>query len=353
MSNSSISIIIPTYNRYDRLIRLLKYYESYNNSFKIIICDSSSDTLEDYDDFKKHLKSYNIDYYTFDHSTPCYKKIFKSLDYIKTKYVLLCADDDFISPKGIIKSEEFLEQNTDYTAALGKTISYIFHNNEIKCRMADTSAHSIESNNYIDRFKEQLFARYKTSTFYAVHRTDFFKYIYSRIQNYTDCYTIVAEQALALLTAIHGKVKIIDVFYSIRECHHPLKYSNQTYFHFLENGQFDEKYNSLKKLLVEELCKQDPSITKSTGEKIIDNGMKELLGAPLFYFKIKFKLKSILKNTTVYNILINIKRKIFKQNLLTTELLLANAPAITYQNPSHPDYKEFMKIREIIERHGV
>ena len=38
---NKITIIIPTYNRYDKLCRLLKYYKSFNSSLRIKILDSS------------------------------------------------------------------------------------------------------------------------------------------------------------------------------------------------------------------------------------------------------------------------------------------------------------------------
>ena len=49
MSNdpfNKVTIIIPTYNRYSLLKRLLKFYESYDFPQNIHILDSSSDSLE-------------------------------------------------------------------------------------------------------------------------------------------------------------------------------------------------------------------------------------------------------------------------------------------------------------------
>ena len=50
MKNSSsinkYTIIITTYNRYEYLKRLLKFYNKYNNQFNILILDSSSDKID-------------------------------------------------------------------------------------------------------------------------------------------------------------------------------------------------------------------------------------------------------------------------------------------------------------------
>ncbi|MBA7581945.1 hypothetical protein ES708_23862 [subsurface metagenome] len=40
--NNLCTIIIPTYNRPDRLKRLLDYYNKYGKNFNIIVADSSS-----------------------------------------------------------------------------------------------------------------------------------------------------------------------------------------------------------------------------------------------------------------------------------------------------------------------
>ena len=47
LSVHKYTIIITTYNRYEYLIRLLKFYNEYNNQFNILILDSSSDKIDD------------------------------------------------------------------------------------------------------------------------------------------------------------------------------------------------------------------------------------------------------------------------------------------------------------------
>ena len=45
------------------------------------------------------------------------KKVEVVLDKVKTPYLLMCADDDFIIPKSILQCVSFLEENKDYVIA--------------------------------------------------------------------------------------------------------------------------------------------------------------------------------------------------------------------------------------------
>lgn len=97
------TIIIPTHNRPDRLKRLLDYYNKYGKNFNIIVADSSSNE-------NKMLNSKNIlllsnnNLLHLKYPTDIEllsEKMPNASKYIKTKYCVYCADDDFIIPNEI------------------------------------------------------------------------------------------------------------------------------------------------------------------------------------------------------------------------------------------------------------
>ena len=51
-------------------------------------------------------------------------KLYKMLNFIKTKYCVFCADDDFIIPNAIAKGIKFLDKNPDYIAVGGQNINF-------------------------------------------------------------------------------------------------------------------------------------------------------------------------------------------------------------------------------------
>src|SRR3989304_8112867 len=95
-----VTIVIPTYNRYDKLSRLLHYFESSGFPINIIVLDSSIDKKKKPEGLQKLLKQQNIEYVDFPSELFLYKKISNGLQKIATPYVVLCADDDFITPAG-------------------------------------------------------------------------------------------------------------------------------------------------------------------------------------------------------------------------------------------------------------
>jgi glycosyltransferase domain-containing protein len=131
---SNFSLVIPTRNRPNRLRRLLDYYDKYGKGFNIIIADSSSN-----DNKKLNKKSVlifsNLDIHYIDKypsKIESSHKINNALNYVNTKYSVLCADDDFIIPNGINKSVDFLEKNSDFSVAQGKFIAFSIKNNDKK-----------------------------------------------------------------------------------------------------------------------------------------------------------------------------------------------------------------------------
>lgn len=111
------SIIIPTHNRPKLLLRAIKYYEeNIFKDFKIIIVDSSNKK------FKYHFKKNFI--YTHLKNKKFCSKILIAIKKSKTKFTIMCNDDDFISCSGLKKGISFLKKNKKYSAFQGEFISF-------------------------------------------------------------------------------------------------------------------------------------------------------------------------------------------------------------------------------------
>src|SRR3989344_5577464 len=109
-----VTIVIPSYNRHRQLNRLLEYYSHYR--IPIIVADSTKSVFPNRNKYE-NVKYYHYPNLPYAHKLPLiYKKV-------KTKFVLFCADDDFVIPSAIKECVQFLEKNSDYNSAHGH---YIF-----------------------------------------------------------------------------------------------------------------------------------------------------------------------------------------------------------------------------------
>lgn len=209
------SLLIPTYNRYPYLLRLLKYYESFHFPFRIYVLDSSDEEMQS-DELKKLLAEDSIYYQKYDPGVFLSEKIAKGCGYVITPYVALCGDDDFLVPTGISECINYLENNPAFSLAHGK---FIFHRinqkkNKFEWEAGYVFDKSLEIENPLDRINHHLLNY--CITFYSVHRSDIFKLIWEDTGIYTLNFGF-SELFPSVLSILYGKMKILNVFYSSRE----------------------------------------------------------------------------------------------------------------------------------------
>lgn len=210
-----LTIVITTYNRYGYLRRLLSFLFLYSLKSKILILDSSSNDPDD-PELKKILSKDCIKWLRFNADIFFANKIAEGCKNIDTKYTVLCADDDFLVPGAIELCVDYLDKNKDYTSAHG----YYFLHYLRKERLTLSPLYSKEvvnsKDNSFNRVKSYLDGSLKYYPMYAVHRSDLFIQIWSETTRY------VSDQGLSeifpcCLSLLHGKMKVLPIFYSSRE----------------------------------------------------------------------------------------------------------------------------------------
>ena len=113
-----MTLIVPTMNRSDFLVRQLGYYRDVGFQGCICIGDSS-DTVH-VERTKRALKAFqgklNIVYREYPHlnDAECLKQL---LDLVVTPYAAFVADDDFLVPAALEQCARFLDNHPDYSAA--------------------------------------------------------------------------------------------------------------------------------------------------------------------------------------------------------------------------------------------
>jgi len=279
---SNFSLIIPTRNRPNRLRRLLDYYDKYGKGFNIIIADSSSN-----DNKKLNKKSVlifsNLDIHYIDKypsKIEVNHKINNALNYVNTKYCVVCADDDFITPNSIIKSVNFLENNEDFSVAQGHYISFHLKNEDKREQKFywNFPAYLDKSITFPEAESRLAFhlSNYQLTTFYAVHRTDLLKVIFKDTVKYTDDVDF-GELLPSMLTLIYGKMKYMDVLYDVRETIIDSGgRTSKSLNDFIKDKTYKKKYNKFRDCLVEHLIINSQTNSDEARE-LIDKAMSVYL----------------------------------------------------------------------------
>lgn len=275
MSKALLTIIIPTLNRSEFLIRLLNYFAHTNFKHCIAIGDSSDSfhVEETKEAIKKIGEKLEIVYREYP-GLSCYaaqKQLIQSVD---TRYIVGLADDDFLVPNGLDRCIDFLENHSDYIAAHGfGVIVSTLKSDELygKDLIIDNYRQPIiENENAKERLLE-LLENYSVPV-YSVHRTRAFRVMWSdKIEDYS-----FGELLPCCLSVILGKIKQLKCFYLVRQ-DHDKRYLSPDLYDWITNSRWQSSYKIFQDCLTEELSKQE-SIVLDEAKEVVKQGFWAYLG---------------------------------------------------------------------------
>jgi hypothetical protein len=131
--NNDLTIILFILDRSDFTLRFLKYYNSLNIQFKLIIGDGGKNVINHKIKseikknskifYKKFTNEFDLRKNTYDYNKFFFRKI-ECLKLVRTKYVKFISDDDFLITSTLKKSIKFLNNNKDYFGAGGPLIDF-------------------------------------------------------------------------------------------------------------------------------------------------------------------------------------------------------------------------------------
>ena len=180
--------------------------------------DSSSDVLDD--ELIPYLERDNLSHKKYEPSIFFSDKIADGCQYITTPFAVLCADDDFLIPSGILESRNFLLTNEDYASAHGLYFNHFSAEDAQKKGFSIGPLYQDGSSSEQDSAEKRLNAYLSGATgyypMYAVHRADLFKKIWIETTKYVFDWGL-SELFPCALSFIYGKMKVLPVFYESRE----------------------------------------------------------------------------------------------------------------------------------------
>lgn len=264
--SKEISIVIPTFNRPDFIRRLLHYYSEMKFEGAIHIGDSSEaghldetkrlvQTLQESLDIQYHL--------CLNMNEP--KTSVALIKKVKTPYVTLLPDDDFLIPSGLIQCADFLEKNPGYSVAHGASIMIILEKSGPFGKLQSVGPYGgvrdVLHEKATDRLLDHLSDHFVLS--FGVHRTSQMKEAYSRVAELAD--KGVAEILAACFSVLQGKIKALDCFYLVRQGHDQ-RYVLPDIYDWMMREDWFESYQIFFSELTEKLAKEDSLSKKEAAE---------------------------------------------------------------------------------------
>jgi len=263
-----ITLLVPTMNRSDFLIRMLRYYEKV--SFEGCICIGDSSNSEHVERTKRVIATLrdklNIIYREYPdlNGAVCLKRL---LDFVSTPYAAFVADDDFLVPSALNQCAKFLEEHPDYAAAHGMGIAIGLDSEGLYGRVAQCVHYQqpvIEAESASQRLCEHL-SHYSVILF-SVHRIESWRAMYRDVHLLRDN-SFGAELLPCCKSVILGKSKELDCLYVVRQ-NHAQRYPHPSMYNWIISPEWYSSYLVFRDSLAEALTLQD-NISIEKAKKVI------------------------------------------------------------------------------------
>ena len=251
-----ITIIIPTMNRSDFLIRLLNYYTKVGYAHWICIGDSSEgDHLERTREAIVGLKGRLKVVYRECPGLSEYECTSQLIQAVSTPYLAWVADDDFILPPALDECVRFLGDNRHYSVALGRAVVLSLKTSgpygDVQS-IGPYGLRSIEAETARERLINHL-SHYSNPNF-GVHRTNEFIAAYHKVVSLSD--KSFTELLPNCMSCLQGNVKRLDNLYLVRQGH-DRRYLLPDAYDWITGPNWHTSYQIFSNCLAEELVKQD------------------------------------------------------------------------------------------------
>lgn len=200
-----LTIVIPTYERRDRLKRSIAYW--LQSGYQIVVADGSAASNSDL--VPKPAQ------YSHDPDSRIVERWINAIRQVKTEYILLCADDDFVGLEAISKCLKFLQANPDYSCAQGQYV--FFESEELLPCVYEGYTHIDNWPREHDQFSPRLCKAMDNymHCIYSVQRTKNVHCFLNEFPVLTNDHTM--ELQFTICNAIFGKHHIFESFYALRE----------------------------------------------------------------------------------------------------------------------------------------
>ena len=257
-----ITIIIPTLNRADFVVRTLSYYAATGFSGAILVGDSSipeqATRLEAY--VKRIRDRLNVAYVACPGMSDK-ETLHRLSTMVETRYATLIGDDDFLVVPGLEACAAFLDANPDFAGANGLAWAFTVEpsspgTGEVYGRMDVFDAYpqpEFPQPGAAQRFAAHM-ANYR-ATLFTLHRAEVWREMWADVLALDDR-AFGAELLPSVLSPILGRTKHLDRMYLLRQSH-GRRYLLPSASDWMAQPRWQANYERFRELLAERLRARD------------------------------------------------------------------------------------------------
>lgn len=211
-----VTLLIPTHNRNSYLSRCLSYLRNSEIACSILVVDSSDDPTFFLNEriissFSARFRINQLDCRRMEFG----EKLIYALEMIKSPFVTVCGDDDFVVPSTVSECAYFLQENEEYSHAHGRILTF-WEQDSISApiRLLREYRQISNENEAFERLVSH-FSDY-TNNFYSVHRTHLL------LRYYRDASELsigrgLKERLIAAYDIAAGKRKMVSGLFMLRQ----------------------------------------------------------------------------------------------------------------------------------------
>jgi glycosyltransferase domain-containing protein len=248
-----LTILIPTYNRFELLRDLLGYLTSIPMRPEILVVDSSDAQTRERNKALVEAAARPVLYVEVDATVSPFEKFALGASLAATEFCALCADDDVVLFQSLPEILDFLSANPGYVAAHGRYLRFSVEGGGVLVRSVAYAGPSLDGATPLRRL-QQFLDDYEAIT-YAVYRTEVLR---DALGTALRTGSLLARELLAGATAVvAGKVARLPVFYYARNEAPSNAYTRWHPAHWLSSdphGMFRE-YGHYRSALLDRLAK--------------------------------------------------------------------------------------------------
>lgn len=270
-----ITIMIPTLNRSDFLIRALQYYSKVG--FKGYVCIGDSSDAQHIEKTKRAIHALEgklrIIYRSFPdppymHNGMVTKEL---IELAPTPYAVSAGDDDFMIPNGLDQCVEFLEAHPGYSAARGGRVVIRLQSSGAFGELASAYYAPLPILEY--ETASERWSRYMQhilSPQYAVHRTETWRRMYRDVDS-TPIRYLGPELLPCGLSVILGKIKQLECLTVVFQLNDKriMDLSAHSVYSLLMHPDWSPSVHVMRDCIVEALMQQD-GIDASKAQEVFD-----------------------------------------------------------------------------------
>lgn len=259
-----LTVLVPTANRQDRLLRVLRYYAASRCPAPMRVLDSSDRPIDPgaIEPFVRQDADASVTSYA-PTMLPLVKML-KGLETVRTPYVVIWADDDLLMPSAFEEGVRLLSDDPRISVVHGHSGLFRLDAGRLQW-VAPYLQRAILDETASARLRNH-FRRYSV-TFYSIHRTEALRKNFETICRLGLDWHTWGELALGALGAIQGKVFLMDRFYMIRETHGGM---GSVIARAARGSSEPGGYETFRDCLVPELIQQDQMDVASARDTIAE-----------------------------------------------------------------------------------